>query len=296
MKCMIEDKQYCFMPNAMADTEARKAYFELANEVFKLQFDRWYSTGYVDDSYIPYTLFDGGAAVASVGVSITNLKWKNVTKCYAQLSTVMTRQEYRGKGLSRWLIEKVLKEWKQKSDMIYLYANDSVVNFYPKFGFVEAAQYQNHKPVIRKDGKSRILDMSLHQNIDLLVEKFCLSNPFSAFTMEDNESLVVFHCTSFMKNHVYYIDQYDAVVVGEYVGDIFICYDIYTDADCSLGDILGVMAKEDTKFVSFGFTPKSNEGGTIAELQEENTTLFVLAGNENLIEENKLTLPFLSRA
>lgn len=291
----IDGKQYQFVPDAMAEAATRKAYFDLAEKVFNLQFDKWYATGYVTDKYVPYALFDDGIAVAGVGVCITTFKWKGMTKRCAQISTVMTDEKYRGKGLCRWLMERVISEWKAKSDMVYLYANDSVVNFYPRFGFIKAVEYQNHRPIKRKEGESRILDMSLPQNIDLVVEKFQLSNPFSAFTMEDNESMVVFHCTSYMEDHVYYIDQYDAIVVGEYVGEAFICYDIYGDMDCALDDILGVMAAEDTKSVSFGFMPASNQGGTITELSEEDTTLFVLASNENMMADNKIILPFLSR-
>jgi len=58
-------------------------------------------------------------------------------------------------------METVLEEWKGNCDCIYLYANDSVVNFYPKFGFVSAYEYRYHVPTTKKDGVFRKLDMSI---------------------------------------------------------------------------------------------------------------------------------------
>ena len=48
-------------------------------------------------------------------------------KNYIQIGTVMTDNEYRNKGLSRYLIEKIISEYKEKSDCIYLSANDTVL-------------------------------------------------------------------------------------------------------------------------------------------------------------------------
>ena len=38
---------------------ARKAFNELAIQVFQLSFESWYENGYWTDAYIPYTLMDG---------------------------------------------------------------------------------------------------------------------------------------------------------------------------------------------------------------------------------------------
>ncbi|WP_326717516.1 GNAT family N-acetyltransferase [Vagococcus jeotgali] len=52
-----------------------------------------------------------------------------------QLGTVMTKETYRDQGLSRRLIEEILKDYQGKVDMIFLFANETVLEFYPKFGF-----------------------------------------------------------------------------------------------------------------------------------------------------------------
>lgn len=53
----------------------------------------------------------------------------------------MTDPDYRGRGLSRWLIDRVLEDFEQQVDFIFLYANDSVLDFYPKLGFKRAPEF-----------------------------------------------------------------------------------------------------------------------------------------------------------
>lgn len=52
----------------------------------------------------------------------------------------MTDVKYRDQGLLRIIMEKVIAEWKDKCELIYLFANDSVLDFYPKFGFDKVQQ------------------------------------------------------------------------------------------------------------------------------------------------------------
>lgn len=67
----------------------------------------------------------------------------------------MTDCEYRNKGISRKLMDKVLQDWKDKCDAIYLYANDSVLDFYPKFGFIKAKEYQYSKNIVPTIGQDK---------------------------------------------------------------------------------------------------------------------------------------------
>lgn len=82
----------------------------------------------------------------------------------------MTDKEYRGMGLSRWLIEKTLEDWKDKCDAVYLFANDSVLNFYPKFGIEKALEYQYKKKVNKKCEIVKKLDMSEAHDRRLLLD------------------------------------------------------------------------------------------------------------------------------
>lgn len=49
------------------------------------------------------------------------------------LGAVATKKEYRGKGYIRVLMEHIINKY--NNIPMYLFANDSVVDFYPRFGF-----------------------------------------------------------------------------------------------------------------------------------------------------------------
>ena len=91
--------------------------------------------------YIPYTLLCKDDAVANVSVNVLDFKTLEGFKHCIQIGTVMTKKNFRELGLSRFLMEQVLQEWDSKCDLIYLYANKSVLDLYPKFGFNPVKEY-----------------------------------------------------------------------------------------------------------------------------------------------------------
>ncbi len=287
---------YIFTKNVRVDEQVRKSFNALALSTFGIDFEFWYQNGYWGDSYIPYALMDGETVVSNISVNIIKTTWKNQVKRYIQLGTVMTDEKYRGKGLSRFLMKKVLEDWRDNCDAVYLFANDSVLDFYPKLGFQKAQEYQYLKSVRKKEGMLKKLDMSLIEDRTLLLEMYRLSNPFSALPMESNEGLLMFYCSQFMKESIYYAENFEAVVIAGYDGEKMVCYDIFGLNNYPIDDILCTMAHQDTKIAILGFTPNQIDGFQITELKEDNTTLFMLGGKENLFKENQLMFPLLSHA
>lgn len=149
MPVSISEKQYAFTKFCRDHITRRLAFDDLAQSIFGLSFEPWYQNGHWSDKYIPYTLFDGDLAVANVSVNTMTFTSANAGRLHGiQLGTVMTHPAYRGRGLSRFLMEQVLAEWKDKWDFLYLFANDTVLDFYPQFGFypVKESCYQKHTP------------------------------------------------------------------------------------------------------------------------------------------------------
>lgn len=296
MKYYINGNEYDFIKDVRLNNQVRKSFNLLAKNTFGIDFEPWYQNGYWGSDYIPYVLLNGEKVIANVSVNIINTIWKNEKKLYIQLGTVMTDKEYQNKGLSRWLIEKVLEDWKEKCEAIYLFANNSVLNFYTKFGFEKAVEYQYHKIVNKNSGMVRKLNMSEENDRKLLMDIYKFSNPFSALPMENNYGLLMFYCSQFMSENIYYIDGYKAVVVAEYDDDKLICYDIFCQGKCTIDDILCTIAKQGTKIAILGFTPKLINNFKITEIQEDDTTLFMFKGKDNPFKKSKLMFPLLSHA
>ena len=134
-KVLINNKEYTFVKDYRDDKNLRTRLNDLTDKTYGFNFKEWYEAGYWEEVYIPYSLLDGDKLIANASVSIMKMNVLGKKKNYIQIGTVMTDNEYRNKGLSRYLIEKIISEYKEKSDCIYLSANDTVLNFYPKFGF-----------------------------------------------------------------------------------------------------------------------------------------------------------------
>ena len=299
MECTINGKIYRYVKDAIhgGSTEDRERYFQLAKKVFNLDFHPWYDSGCCGDSFMAYTLYDGDVAVSSAGVVVGEFEWKGELKRYSQLSTVMTDPGYRKHELNRWLIDKVLCDWRDESDMVYLYANDSVVNYYPKFGFEKVTEYAYSLPIARKEGAVvRKLDLSKHADRTLLAKKYETNNPFSALPMCNDFSLLMFHCITFLSDKIYYVKDYDAVVIAEHDEQQLFCYDIYAHGKCKLRDVLSAVAGAETALAVLGFTPNKPNDCRCEVFLEDDHTAFVLQSRQNLFAEDKVRLPALSRA
>jgi hypothetical protein len=234
--------------------------------------------------------------VANVSVNVIDFLVLGEQKRYIQIGTVMTDKEYCEQGLSRALMEKVLREWESKCELIYLFANDSVWDLYPKFGFVPTDEFQFSKSVIKKDDITTVRKLEI-SNIDdrnLLFQTASHTVPFSKITMLNNPYLVIFYCTSFMKNSVYYIDDYDVVVVADFDKEILYLQDVFSTKNILLDKVIDALINEQTKKVVLGFVPEdiSSYGSNL--LKGKDTTLFVKEIKEEF--PKNLMFPILSHA
>lgn len=287
---------YVIEKNIKDNLKLRESFVNLGIETFNLSFDAWYKKGYWTDKYIPYSVVYNEKVIANASVNIIDTLWNNMDKRYIQIGTVMTDLEFRGKGLSRRLIEEIIKDWQDKCDAIYLFANDSVLNFYPRFGFEKEFEYQSSLPIKPVSGKIRKLDMSNSKDLNFLKKYYAKSNPFSALPMIDNYELLMFHCSSFMKDCVFYCEDFDAVIIANENQNTLTCFDVYCHSDKSLGNILSAFASTNINMVILGFSPKDMSHCSLSVIDNENNTLFLLKNKDNIFSDNKIMFPTLSHA
>jgi hypothetical protein len=94
---------------------------------------------------------------------------------------------------------------------------------------------------------------------------------------------------------VYYIEEYETLVIAKCADEGLLCYGVYTDKDYSLDEILGGLVNGESQVMKLGFTPMLSEGYQCEERREEDETLFVLKGRD-VLEGEKGMLPLLSHA
>lgn len=294
----INDKKYTFIKDFKDNTLFRKSYNTLTQKTYGFDFEQWYQSGYWGSGYMPYSLLDGENIVANVSTSIVDCLVLGETKRYIQIGTVMTDHDYQNQGLARYLMKRVIEECKSKCDMIYLFANDSVLNFYPKFGFTAVREYQYFK-TITNDNEVVVaekLDMSLEDNRELVIDKVNNSISMSKLTMMKNVGLVMFYCTSFMSDKVYYLSKQDVIAIAELQGDTLYLQDIFSLSAVDLDSVIKSLTNKEVKAVVLGFIPNDIDSYFVNLLEEDDTTLFVMEDKADLFKDNKLMFPILSHA
>ncbi|MFT6735677.1 MAG: GNAT superfamily N-acetyltransferase [Glaciecola sp.] len=293
----INGQYYGYVVDFKNDDRLRKSFNSLTKKVYHFDFEGWYTNGYWGDRYRPYSLLKGDNIVSSISVNVIDFLVKGEKRTYIQIGTVMTDPEHRNKGLNRLLLEKVLAQWRGKCDLIYLFANDSVLDFYPKFGFSRVEEYQYSKETNLRVSQSDVtkLNMLDIQNKELLFNKVNQSVPFSQLSMIDNASLVMFCYTAILEDNVYYIKKLDAVVVADFEQDTLFLKDVFCETQVPLDEVISALTSKETRKVVLGFTP--NDKASFDEnILIPVDALFILDDRRGLFDNEKLQFPVLSHA
>jgi hypothetical protein len=108
--------------------------------------------------------------------------------------------------------------------------------------------------------------------------------------------LLMFYCTSLMKDCVYFLEDFDAVIIASNKNEILTCYDIFSDGNHAMIEMVSRVAESQIRTVVFGFTPAEHAAFHSRILEEEDTTLFVLKGKDNWFVNHQMMFPVLSHA
>jgi predicted N-acetyltransferase YhbS len=305
----VFDKTYELCDQIQYRDHERAAYEEICAEVFPgLSFEKWYKAGYWDGNlFNPHVLKDGDRIVSAVSVNQMNIKTeKEPSRLYIQLGGVMTSKNYRHQGLSTALMDKILTDWEDKCDGIYLFGHEGVRDFYPRFGFKIVDEYQYYMSLKSDDyaEKAVRLDMGKKEDTDKLLKYYKLGNPFSLLQI-DNKGLLMFYCMKYNKNDIYYVEEEDAVVIAGHEKESMVVYDIFCKPESDLENILQAVADDNTQRIYFGFPLIKTKHSKVAKYDEEDNILFILdkKGSEKLSDflhipgyENKIMFPLMTHA
>lgn len=232
----------------------RKSFNQLALDIFGLDFTSWHEHGYWGGRYIPFSYADGERVVANV--SVNDLDWIIEGKSYKalQIGTVMTHPEYRGKGLSASLMNHVLEVYKGKYDFMYLFANDSVLDFYPKFGFEKVEEYQYSTKISADQGKFNLRKLDLAEDLDLIEKIVYGKVPVSSlFSTASSSGITMYHILNVFPDHLYYHSEEDAVVIFTKANGKAELYDVISTRPVDIRRIIASLGDLDE--VVFHFTP-----------------------------------------
>lgn len=275
------------------DKHLRDSFNSLTREVYGFDFEDWYRQGWWSDSYDPHSIIVDGKIVANASVNHIDFDILNQSKRYLQVGTVMTHPDFQGRGYSRYIMERIMDEYSDMS-LIYLVANDSVLDFYPRFGFEKADEYVYSKVVCNHNYEAvKVSSSELVAEFPAVLEG---GADVFKLAMRRNPGLVMFYCGSIYSENIYYIKRLNAFAVVEYEGEILFLHDVYAQGKVSLDDVINSLARRETTRVILGFTPSNTNGYDCEVLREPDTTLFVYGPDAELFKKHKLRFPLMSHA
>lgn len=282
--------------NYRDNKELRESFNKLAEATFGLNFEGWYQTGYWGDNYNPYSIVIDGEVVSNVSVNKTNMLVNGEIKHFIQLGTVMTSESYRNRGYIRMIMNEILSDYSEIVDGMYLFANDSVCEFYPKFGFVKSKEYYHTKKVNNVDESNMRKCVMDNPEAWKQLERVMEQNAFRGnFDMVENNGLIMFYVTQFMNEDVYYHEESDTFVVMDVEERSVFIHNIFSTTLNKMDDVLKLLGKE-IDSVTLGFTPLNSEVYEVNELKEDDCTFFIRGEEMKILEEKKFRIPSLAHA
>ncbi len=289
------NQHYDFIKDYKENYILRESFNTLARNTFGIQFEDWYKLGYWTKNYIPYSIKDGDVIVSNVSVNLMEFNQCGSMKKYIQLGTVMTDKNYRSLGLNGYLMKQVIEDYKDKCNGIYLFANDSVLDYYPKFGFRKANEYQYSRKLSLTGSRGvSPFPLSDKEALEEMERIITACKPCGQMAM-NNMGLQMFYLSSFMKNTVYYVEEQQAYVVAEEEAGNLVLHEVFAAGEVDVTAIAAAFGNQNQKVI-LGFVPDKQKNYDRELLIEEDTTLFVLGNDWEEFEEAGLCFPTLSHA
>ncbi|WP_409174225.1 GNAT family N-acetyltransferase [Brevibacillus fortis] len=260
----------------------KESFNDLAKQIFQLDFKEWYDKGFWNDNYVCYSYLDGDQVIANASASRMIVTSNGKDYKALQIGTVMTHPAYRNQGLAAKLMNHILDTCEKEYDFIYLYANDTVLDFYPKFGF-ERVQESNFRLLasdLKKVGQKSVLrklDVDNEDDFRFMKEFAIKRIPVSSrLGIKDSEHLLMFYFLLVFRDAIYYVEEEDVIVLLEREDDQLHVFDLVSKKPVDIEAVISHLVTAETTIIHFHFMPDSeNEMIQSALMTTTDDVLFV---------------------
>jgi GNAT superfamily N-acetyltransferase len=208
--------KFPIVENYKNNKDLRKKYYRYTQTVFPgIDFKAWYEQGCWTDNYIPFSIIEEDKIVSNVSVARMDLLVEGAPKKGIQIGAVGTLPEYRNRGLSRYLMEYVIDKYDSSSDIIFLFANETVLEFYPKFNFKPYREAVFKSTAIPKSNFSgRKLDLKSKPDRDIistyLMQRGALTRKFGA---TGYDFITQWHLINVFPDNLLYIEDEQVIFI-----------------------------------------------------------------------------------
>lgn len=285
--------------------ELKQAFFEFTPQaLYGASFVEWDRLGFWNANYIPYSLVEAADAhasnasgrpriLANVSVSRMQLLLQDRPVRAIQLATVGTLPEARGRGYADRLMRHVLD--REEYELAFLFGNESVANFYPKYGFRRVRERLFYRdvaglraqlaPASMESRTSRLLQLESESERTelqrLLAERAPITRRFGAL---DYEHILPFYAVYAFGDSLHYFetDRPDSaiLIVAQNEAEVLNVFDVVCRSEALRPDVILSMllqlADSQTSEICYHFTPELLDPAAQArEFDDSDSPLFV---------------------
>ncbi len=238
---------FCNGPNK----EYQKRLNHLLKGIF-FDFQFWYDLNLWDENYESYSISKGDEMVSNICVYKTQILFKGEPHLALSVGAVATREDYRGKGLSRRLMEHIVAKY--RGTPMYLYADDEVLDFYPKFGFERVYEKQpvsdsvvdNTADAIRLSYDDPKIQTYVYNRVSYSPKLDCLNTA----------CINMFHIhLGYLKNNLFEIPELSTLVVAKQQGTTLRLIGVFSLKHILFAQLLPLLPFSNVDRIEFSFMP-----------------------------------------
>jgi len=280
---------YTIISNYMDDEKYRLSFNKLSMDIFASNPEKWYEKNLYYNKCILYSYIYDDKVVANISVNIMDLIVDGYKKTALQLSGIMTHPDHRKKGLSASLINYIIEKYENEYDIIYLFAEDSVLNFYTKFGFkqiIEDSYELDTNLIHRTETKIKNLKTDDENDCKIILKIIKKRQPVSKKlgVYDDLWPLHIF-CMYVYTDDMYYLEDEDTIVIANREDGCLHIYDVVSLTPIDIDSIIEKIVSIDDEKIEFHFIPESNKYNILKVSKERpDDWLFVRSNNTTFKE------------
>ncbi|MBA3030538.1 MAG: GNAT family N-acetyltransferase [Desulfobacteraceae bacterium] len=259
---MLITKKMKLISNYKHNDSLRGKFNRLALEIFGFDLEDWYQKGFWDSRYVCHSFLEEDQIVSNVSTTAFKVFLNGMVFNAIQIGTVMTKKEFRGKGLGVELTNTVIDQYRSKSDFFYLFAHNKVWDYYKKQGFVPINRFNyflSIQPEKRSCEPLRKLDLTDPEDFEIMIRLAKRRNPVSkTFGILDDTNVFLFYCLNAYGDHLFYSDSMDCLLIFSASKDKVVhLYDVLCASELGLRDIIPLICFEnsDAESVLFHYSP-----------------------------------------
>lgn len=294
---IINEKKYILYKQYQHNEKLRQEFNRMTQYFWKFDFENFYRSGFWKDTCILYSLFDEDKIVSHITVSL----FAQAEKTLIQLGTVMTDENYQKQGLNRFLMERIIIDFKDVVAGIFLFANETVLDYYPKFGLIPVPEFEHFlskkNTEYTQKHKKRKLNLENQEDLKLFERSVANSVANSQFQSK-NLGLSFFYCYAYpemgFRDSIYFIDRLNCVVVAQVNEQILHIIEIFSENEINLKDIISTFSDFLFEEIIFDFTPKQTTELQSRDYKEDDLQLFVSSELQSVFIQGELRINSLS--